>query len=40
MYKAKVAHYFDIHTKRSKQSEHHVEILMLNLVARKEPARL
>ena len=41
MYKAKVAVCSDIHTKRSSQSENHVEFLNFkNLVVRKETARL
>jgi hypothetical protein len=40
MYKAKVAVCSEIRTKRSTQSEHHVEYLMLNLVVRKETDRL
>jgi hypothetical protein len=40
MYKAKAAVCYEIHTKHSKQSEHHVEFWMLNLVVRKETARL
>ena len=39
-YKAKVAVCSDIRTKRSSQSECHVEIWMLNLVVGKETARL
>ena len=38
--KAKVAVYSEIRTKHSAQSEHHVEFWMLNLVVRKETARL
>jgi hypothetical protein len=40
LYKAKVAVCSQIHTKHSMQSEHNLEILMLNLVVRKETARL
>jgi hypothetical protein len=40
MYKAEVAVCSEIRTKHSTQSEHHVEFLMLNLVVRKETARL
>ena len=41
MYKAKVAVCSDIRTKHSTQGEHQVEFfLILNLVARKETARL
>jgi len=40
MYKAKVAVCFEIPTKHSTQSEHHVEFCMLNLVVRKETAGL
>ena len=40
MYKAKVAVCSDIRTKHSTQSERHVKICMLNLVVRKETARL
>ena len=40
MYKAKVAVCSDIRTKHLKQSEHHVEFLMLNLMVGKETARL
>ena len=40
MYKTKAAVCSDIRTKPSTQSEHHVEFLMLNLVVRKETARL
>jgi hypothetical protein len=39
-YTAKAAVCSEIHTKHSKQSEHYVEFLMLNLVVRKETARL
>jgi hypothetical protein len=39
-YTAKVAVCSEIRTKHSKQSEHYVEFLMLNLVVRKETARL
>ena len=39
MYKAKVAVCSDMRTKYSTQSERYVEILMLNLVVRKETAR-
>ena len=40
MYKAKIALCSDILTKHTTQSERHVEFLMLNLVVRKETARL
>ena len=40
MYKAKVAVCSDIRTKHSTQSGRHVEFLMLNLMVRKETARL
>jgi hypothetical protein len=40
MYKAKVAVCSEIPTKHSKQCEHHVEFELLNLVVRKETARL
>ena len=41
MYKAKVAVCYDIRTKHSTQSEHHVEFLNVkNLVVREETARL
>ena len=40
MYKAKVAVCSDIRTKHSTQSEHNVEIWMLNPTVQKEPARL
>jgi hypothetical protein len=40
MYKAKVAVCSEIRKKHSTQSEHHVEFLMLNLVVRRETARL
>ena len=40
MYKAKVAVCSDIHKKHSMQSEHHVEFLNVNLVVRRETARL
>jgi hypothetical protein len=40
LYKAKVAVCSEIRTKLSTQSEHHVEFFMLNLVVRKETARL
>jgi len=40
MYIAKAAVCFEIRTKHSKQSKHHVELLNLNLVVRKETARL
>ena len=40
MYKAKVAVCSDIRTKHWTQRERHVEIWMLNLVVRKETARL
>ena len=40
MCKAKVAVCSDICTEHSSQSEHHVEFLMLNMVVRKETARL
>jgi hypothetical protein len=40
MYKAKVAVCSEIRKKHSTQSEHHVEIWMLNLVVRRETARL
>ena len=39
-YEAKVAVCSEIRTKHSMQSEHHVEFLMLNLVVRRETARL
>ena len=39
MYKAPVAACSDIRTKRSTQSERNVEVLMSNLVVRKETAR-
>jgi hypothetical protein len=39
-YKAKAAVCSEIRTKHSTQSEHHVEILNVNLVVRKETARL
>jgi len=39
-YTAKVAVCSEIYTKHSKKSEHHVEFSMLNLVVRKETARL
>jgi len=39
-YRAKAAVCSQIRTKHSKQSEHHVEFLYLNLVVRKETARL
>ena len=38
MCKAKVAVCSDIRTKHSTQSEHHVEIWMLNLLVREETA--
>jgi len=38
--KAKAAACFEIHIKHSKQSEHHVEFWMLNLVVSKETDRL
>ena len=40
MYKAKVAVCSDIRTKHSAQSKQHVEFLDVNVVVRKEPARL
>ena len=40
MYKAKVAVCSEIRTKHSTQSEHRVEFLNLNLVVRRETARL
>jgi len=40
MYKAKAAACSKIRTKHSTQSEHHVEFFNLNLVIRKETARL
>jgi hypothetical protein len=40
MYKAKVTVCSQIRTKHSTQSEHHVEFELLNLVVRKETARL
>jgi hypothetical protein len=40
VYKAKVAVCCEIRTTHSTQSEYHVEFLMLNLVVRKETARL
>ena len=40
LYQAKAAVCSQIHTKRSTQSEHHVEFWMLNLAVRKETARL
>jgi len=40
MYKAKVAVCSQIRTKHSTQSEHHVELLNVNLVVRKETAGL
>jgi len=40
MYKPKVTVCSDNRTKHSKQSEHHVEFWILNLVLRKETARL
>jgi len=40
MYKPKVDVCSEVRTKPSTQCEHHVEFLMLNLVARKETARL
>jgi hypothetical protein len=40
MYKAKVAVCSEIRKKHSTQSEHYVEILILNLVERRETARL
>ena len=40
MYKAKVAICSEIITKPSMQSEHHLKFLILNLVVRKETARL
>ena len=40
MYKAKVAVCSDIRIKHSTQSERHVEFLKLNVVERKETARL
>ena len=40
MYKAKVAVCSDTRTKHSTQSEHHVEFWILDLMARKETARL
>jgi len=40
MYKAKVAVCVETRTKHSKQREHHVEFLNVNLVVRKETARL
>ena len=40
MYKSKVAVCSNIRTKQSTQSERHVEFFMLNLVVRKETARL
>jgi len=39
-YTAKVAVCSEIRRKHSTQSEHHVEFLILNLVVRKETARL
>jgi hypothetical protein len=40
MYKAKAAVCFEIRTKHSTQSEHHVEFLNINVVVSKENARL
>jgi hypothetical protein len=40
LYTAKVAVCSEIRIKHSKQSEHHVEFFMLNLVVRKQTARL
>ena len=40
MYKAEVAVCSDIRTKHSTQSEPHVEFLNVNLVVRKETARV
>jgi hypothetical protein len=40
VYKAKAAVCSQIRTKQSTQSEHHVEFLILNLVVRKETARV
>ena len=40
VYKAKVAVWSDIHTKHSTQGERHVDFLNVNLVVRKETARL
>jgi hypothetical protein len=40
LYKARVAVSSEIPTKHSSQSEHHVELLNVNLVVRKETARL
>ena len=37
MYKANVVVYFDILTKHSTQSEHHVEFLILNLLTTRKP---
>jgi len=39
MYEAKAAVCFEIRIKHSKQSEHHVEFWMLNLVVCKETAK-
>jgi hypothetical protein len=39
-YKEKVALFSEIRTKHSKQGEQHVEVQLLNLVVRKETARL
>jgi hypothetical protein len=40
MYKTKVAVCSEILTKHPTQSKHHVEFLMLNVVVRRETARL
>jgi hypothetical protein len=40
MYKAKVAVCSEIRTKHSTQSEHHVEFFNVNLVVRRQTARL
>jgi len=40
MYKIKIAVSSEIRTKHSTQSEHHVDVWMLNLVVRKETARI
>jgi hypothetical protein len=40
MYKAKAAVCSEIRTKHSTQSEHNIEFLKVNLVIRKETARL
>ena len=40
MYKAKVAVCSEIHKKHSTQSKHHIEFFILNLVVRRETARL